>query len=110
MTQTKKKVGRPKKIEPIEKLDLNSFQEEITLFKIGLLDYLNDDDRQPETVEHVSHFLSLPEWQQNLFIVYTIFKQRRKPVSQMADILQTDRLQILKEIKKIKTILKKWEQ
>lgn len=102
--------GRPKKLTEIEKLDFNSFQEDIILFKNSLIDFVNEDteeDENPINKETVKNFLKLDLWEQNIFIVYIITKDKRIcnkhfTFKNLAELLKVDRNELMRAIKEIK--------
>lgn len=100
------KIGRPRKPRTVENLNLSSFKEEIRMFKNSLIDCIDEDDMNKEYIPYIKHFLQLDKWQQNLFIVYLIFKYRKKTIKEMAELLNINSKDILSAIKDIKKELK----
>lgn len=96
------KKGRPKKPQIIEHLNLSSFQDEIQIFKNYLIDYKADEEPDPKILIHIDKFFSLDIWQQNLFIVYIIFKDKKKTIKEMAQLLDVEWSEVIREIKLIK--------
>ena len=40
--------GRPKTVKPIETLTFNTYKEDITLFRNGLIDSMEDEDNESQ--------------------------------------------------------------
>ena len=102
--------GRPKIIRPIEELSFTSFQEDITLFKNSLIDYIEDEDNESQiNKDTIQKFLDLELWQQNIFIVYLLNKDKRVhngfTFKALAELLQVERGELMRVIKNIKTKL-----
>lgn len=105
--------GRPKKIKELEQLSFKCFQEDISMFRNGLLDSLDDEDENNElefSKRLVSNFLKLDVWQQNLYIVYLLNKDKRVNNNQftfkaLAEMLQVERGELMKALKEIKNQL-----
>lgn len=95
--------GRPRSTKEIEQLNFNTFQEDITLFRNGLIDSLEDEDNTDK--ETISKFLNLEVWKQNVFIVYLITKDKKFTIKSLAALLQIDKLVLLHTIRDIKTQL-----
>ena len=108
------KKGRPKKYKEFEELTFVTFQQDITMFRDSLIDYINDDNEDLEEDENpinkatVAKFLNLELWEQNIFIVYLINKDKRiKNGNQftfkaLADLLNVERRELMSVIKEIK--------
>lgn len=94
--------GRPKSTKPIQELTFTTFQEDITLFKNGLIDSLEDDDNYNKDI--IQKFLDLDVWQQNLYIVYVLHK-KTYTLTALADLLQVNKLDLMRTIKSIKNEL-----
>lgn len=100
------KIGRPRKPETMENLNLSSFKEDIQLFRNSLVDYIDEEDTDQQNIPCIKKFLKLEKWRQNLFIVYLIYKDKKKTLSDMATMLNVERNDIIDEIKQIKKDLK----
>lgn len=100
---TKKKVGRPKIDKPKTKLDLSSFQSDITVYKNILKDALEDDEYEDHK-DTIEEFLKLPTDVQNIFIVYLL---KNIKIKELATLLNCDRKEICGIITKTKKILRK---
>ena len=90
-----KKPGRPKKPDtPIVDLSLSSYQKDITIFRNSLIDCLEEPEYQDKK-ETIQKFLSLPLYQQNIFIIYLI---KDATISKLAELLECDRTDIYRII------------
>ena len=95
--------GRPKIIKPIETLTFTTYQEEITLFKNGLIDALNDEENEDQFSKNtIQQFLNLEVWRQNIFIVYLLNKHSKFTFKELATLLQVDRNELRRAILAIK--------
>ena len=102
--------GRPKKIKELETLDFTTFQEDIQLFRNGLIDSLDDELEDDESMlckDLACKFLKLDTWKQNIFIVYLLNKDKRVnnnlfTFKALANLLQVERSDLMKVIKDIK--------
>lgn len=99
------KRGRPKISEEIKQLNLNTYQEDLVLFKNGLIDSLEDEENDDVmSKQTISKFLNMESWKQNIFIVYILNKKRYK-FQDLADVLNVNRLDLRRAINQIKTEL-----
>ena len=106
------KKGRPKKHTEFEELTFTTFQHDISMFKDGLNDYVNDDseetdDDNPINKETVQKFLNLELWEQNIFIVYLLNKDKKIKNNQfsfkaLANLLNVERKELMTIIREIK--------
>lgn len=105
------KKGRPKISKELEELTFTIFQRDITIFKNSLIDFVNEDSEEnenPINKETVSKFLNLELWEQNIFIVYLLNKDKRiKNGNQftfkaLAELLKVERAELMRAIKEIK--------
>lgn len=105
--------GRPKKHIEFEELTFTTFQHDITMFKDSLIDYINEneeeseEDENPINKETVQKFLNLELWEQNIFIVYLLNKDKKIKNNQftfkaLADLLNVERKELMAVIKEIK--------
>lgn len=98
--------GRPKKEEDIKTLDFTTYQQDITLFRNGLIDFLQDDEiENPTGKETIKKFLELEMWRQNLYIVYILNKSSKFTFRALAELLQVDRNELRRALTDIKTEL-----
>ena len=103
--------GRPKQTKEFEELNFNTFQEDITMFRNSLIDFLNDDEiENPHSKEVITAFLSKEQWQQNIYIVYLLNKGKKThnnlfTFKALADLLQVERGELLRVIRSIKNEL-----
>lgn len=99
--------GRPKTVKPIQTLTFTTYQEDLTLFRNGLMDSLEDEDNEnPLSKETVLKFFQLDVWRQNLFIVYILNQKSQFRFKELAELLQVDRNELRREIASIKKELK----
>lgn len=103
------KKGRPKIYKELEELTFTTFQQDITMFKDSINDYINDDeeDYDPVNKEVIKKFLNLELWEQNIFIVYLLNKDKKIQNNKfsfraLADLLNVERKQLMAVIKEIK--------
>lgn len=106
------KKGRPKKYKEIEKLTFTSFQQDITMFKDSLSDYITEENEEYEISQlnrdTVQKFLNLEQWEQNIFIVYLLNKDKRIKngnsftFKALAEMLQVERGELMRALKEIK--------
>ena len=95
--------GRPKTVKPIETLTFNTYKEDITLFRNGLIDSMEDEDNESElSKETIQKFLQLDVWRQNLFIVYILNQKSQFRFKALAELLQVDRNELRRAINDIK--------
>lgn len=100
--------GRPKQPKELEELNFTTFQNDITIFRNSLIDSLEDEDNEDlEQKLLTTKFLNLNIWRQNLFIVYLLNKDKRNNNNKfsfkaLADLLQVERGELMREIKSIK--------
>lgn len=96
-------IGRPKIDRPIQTLEFTTYQEDITLFRNGLIDSLEDEeDENLLSKEIIKKFLLMETWRQNLFIVYLLNKKSQFKFKTLAELLQVDRNDLRREINNIK--------
>ena len=105
--------GRPKINRPIEELNYTTFQQDITMFRNYLIDMINDEDTDEDdpNIPIIRKFLSMEIWAQNLFIIYLLNKDKHNTANKftfkaLADLLQVDRVELMRKIKDIKNELK----
>lgn len=104
--------GRPKINRPIEELNYTTFQQDITMFRNYLIDVINDEEAEEDpNIPIIRKFLSMEIWAQNLFIIYLLNKDKHNTVNKftfkaLADLLQVDRIELMRKIKDIKNELK----
>lgn len=100
--------GRPKQPKELEELNFTTFQNDITIFRNSLIDSLEDEDNEDQEQKLLTtKFLNLNIWRQNLFIVYLLNKDKRNNNNKfsfkaLADLLQVERGELMREIKSIK--------
>lgn len=100
--------GRPKQPKELEELNFTTFQNDITIFRNSLIDSLEDEDNDDQEQKLLTtKFLNLNIWRQNLFIVYLLNKDKRNNNNKfsfkaLADLLQVERGELMREIKSIK--------
>ena len=98
--------GRPKTVKPIETLKFTTYQEELTMFKNGLIDSLDDEENEDQfSKETVKKFLNMEVWRQNIFIVYLLNKHSKFTFKELANLLQVDRVELRRAIVAIKNEL-----
>ena len=102
------KRGRPKNNKQIEKLNFTTYQHDITIFKNSINDFItNEETDNKRELEFVKKFLTIETWKQNLFIVYLLNKDQNAKsktftFTALADLLQVDRVELMRTIKQIK--------
>lgn len=101
-----KSKGRPKKKKEIETLKFTTYQDDIILFRNGLLDCLDDENVDEHTKEIVNKFLKMSIWQQNIFIVYLTNQTSHFTFKELAELLQVERNELRRVINNIKKELK----
>ena len=98
--------GRPKTVKAIETLKFTTYQEELTMFKNGLIDSLDDEENEDQfSKETVKKFLNMEVWRQNIFIVYLLNKHSKFTFKELANLLQVDRVELRRAIVAIKNEL-----
>lgn len=108
------KKGRPKIYRELEELTFTTFQHDIIIFKNSLIDYINEDCSETDEDENliskkiVNKFMNLELWEQNIFIVYLLNKDKRIKngnsftFKALAELLQVERGELMRAIKEIK--------
>ena len=102
------KRGRPKNNKQIEKLNFTTYQHDITIFKNSINDFItNEETDNKRELEFVKKFITIETWKQNLFIVYLLNKDQNAKsktftFTALADLLQVDRVELMRTIKQIK--------
>lgn len=105
--------GRPKLTKELESLDFTTFQEDIILFRNYLIDTVNeseDSEDEDPNIPIIRKFLSMEIWEQNIFIVYLLNKDKKLKNNMftfkaLAEMLKVERGELMKVIKRIKTDL-----
>lgn len=93
--------GRPRKPKPIEKLNISSFKEDIQIYRNALTDSLEEEiDNLSRT--RIQKILNLEQWKFNLLVTYSIFKDKKRHIKELAEILGVDPNELLAAIRKIK--------
>lgn len=98
------KKGRPKLNKPIEELTYTTYQEDITLFKNGLIDSITDEETDIDK-ETIKKFLNLDLWKQNLFIMYLLNKDKHFTFKAFAELLQINKKELMHAIRDIRNEL-----
>lgn len=102
------KRGRPKNNKQIETLNFTTYQQDITIFKNSINDFItNEETENKSELEFVKKFLTIETWKQNLFIVYLLNKDQNAKsktftFTALAELLQVDRAELMRTIKQIK--------
>lgn len=98
--------GRPKQNKELQELNFTSFQQDITMFRNSLIDFLNDEDiENPHSKDVIRAFLNKEQWQQNIYIVYLLNKDKHFTFKALAELLQIDKGELMKVIRTIKNEL-----
>ena len=96
------KRGRPKISEEIKQLNLNTYQEDLVLFKNGLIDSLEDEENDDVIAKQtITRFLNMESWKQNIFIVYILNRKKYK-FQDLANVLNVTRTDLIRAINQIK--------
>lgn len=99
--------GRPKQPKEPEKLNFTSFQQDITIFRNSLIDFLNDEDNENQhSKDVITAFLNKEQWQQNIYIAYLLNKDKKsssftfKALAELLKMEKSELMQVIRAIKK----------
>ena len=107
-TNTQMNKGRPKQPKEPEELNFTTFQEDITMFKNSLIDYINDEDVEDQhSKDVITNFLNKEQWKQNIYIVYLLNKDKKSTNNKftfkaLAQLLQIQKSELMRAIRTIK--------